>query len=75
MRVYPRNSLTSESFFRGVLKYCEGKPEFIVYNAPWLKDALTTLGLTYHHQARGLRSLIESAFSSFKQRTKTSSTR
>ncbi|MEM2351274.1 MAG: hypothetical protein QXT26_02590, partial [Thermoproteota archaeon] len=28
------------------------------------------LGLAHHHQARGLRSLIESAFSSFKQRTK-----
>ncbi len=71
MRVYPtRNSLVSESFFMGVLKYCDGKPEFIVDNAPWLKDALTQLGLAYHHQARGPRSLIESAFSSFKQRTK-----
>ncbi len=71
MRVYPsRNSLTSESFFNGVLKYCEGKPEFIVDNAPWLKDALTQLGLAHHHQTRGLRSLIKSAFPSFKQRTK-----
>jgi len=71
MRVYPtRNGLTTESFIKGVLKYCDGKPEFIVDSAPWLKDALTTLGLNYHHQARGLRSLIESAFSSFKQRTK-----
>ncbi|MEM3551529.1 MAG: DDE-type integrase/transposase/recombinase [Candidatus Bathyarchaeia archaeon] len=71
MRVYPtRNFLTSESFFKGVLKYCEGKPEFIVDSAPWLKDALVTLGLAYHHQTRGLRSLIESTFSSFKQRTK-----
>jgi transposase-like protein len=72
MRVYPaRNSLTTESFIKGVLKYCDGKPEFIVDNAPWLRNALTELGLTHHHQARGLRSLIESAFSSFKQRTKT----
>ncbi|MEM2678014.1 MAG: DDE-type integrase/transposase/recombinase [Thermofilaceae archaeon] len=72
VRVYPvRNSLTSKSFFKGVLKYCEGKPEFIVDNAPWLRDALTQLRLAHHHQARGLRSLIESAFSSFKQRTKT----
>ncbi|MEM3602232.1 MAG: DDE-type integrase/transposase/recombinase [Candidatus Bathyarchaeia archaeon] len=40
MRVYPtRNFLTSESFFKSVLNYCEGKPEFIVDNAPWLKDA------------------------------------
>jgi transposase-like protein len=72
IRVYPaRNSLTTESFVKGVLKYCDGKPEFIVDNAPWLSDALTELGLTRHHQARGLRSLIESAFSSFKQLTKT----
>ena len=28
------------------------------------------LGLAYYHQTRGPRSLIESAFSSFKQRTK-----
>ncbi|MEM3719364.1 MAG: hypothetical protein QXD45_05030 [Candidatus Bathyarchaeia archaeon] len=34
------------------------------------KRRLVTLGLAYHHQTRGLRSLIESAFSSFKQRTK-----
>jgi putative transposase len=71
MRVYPaRNSLTTESFIRGVLKYCDGRPEFIVDNAPWLREALTELGLTHRQQARGPRSLIESAFSSFKQRTK-----
>jgi transposase-like protein len=71
MRVYPsRNSLTSESFINGVLKHCDGRPEFIVDNAPWLRDALTGLGLTHHHKARGPRSLIEPAFSSFKQRTK-----
>jgi transposase-like protein len=71
MRVYPtRNSLTSKSFLKGVLKYCEGKPEFIVDKAQWLRDALMELGLAYHHQTRGPRSLIESAFSSFKQRTK-----
>ena len=72
MRVYPtRNSLTTESFIKGVLKYCDGKPEFIVDDAPWLRDALKELGLTHHNQARGLRSLIESAFPSFKQHTKT----
>lgn len=38
MRVYPtRNSLTTESFIKGVLKHCEGKPEFIVDDAPWLR--------------------------------------
>ena len=71
MRVYPtRNILASESFFKSVLKHCEGRPEFIVDNAPWLKDALIELGLAHIHQTIGLRSLIESAFSSFKQRTK-----
>jgi len=50
MKVYPtRNSLTSEFFINGVLKYCEGNPEFIVDNAPWLKEALIELGLTCHH--------------------------
>jgi putative transposase len=40
MRVYPaRNSLTTESFIRSVLKYCDGKPEFVVDNAPWLREA------------------------------------
>jgi len=39
MKVYrTRNILTSEFFFKGVLKYCDGKPEFIVDNAPWLKE-------------------------------------
>ena len=71
MRVYPaRNPLTSQSFIKGVLRYCEGKNEFIVDNAPRLKDALITLGLAYHHQTRGLRSLIESTSPSFKQRAK-----
>jgi len=71
MRAYPaRNSLTSESFLKGVLKHCEGRPEFVVDGAPWLKEALTELGLAYQHQTRGPRSLVESAFSSFKQRTK-----
>lgn len=42
MRVYPaRNSLTSESFLKGMLMLCHGKPKFIADNAPWLKDALT----------------------------------
>jgi transposase-like protein len=35
MKVHPtRNSLISESFIKGILKYCDGKPEFIVYSAP-----------------------------------------
>ncbi|MEM3490066.1 MAG: hypothetical protein QXO75_10505 [Nitrososphaerota archaeon] len=40
MRVYPtRNPLTSESSFKSVLKYCEGKPEFIVDGASLLEEA------------------------------------
>lgn len=71
MRVYPsRNAFTPESFIKDVPGLCIGKPEFTADNAPWLKEALTELGLTHRHQAFGLRSLVESAFSSFKQRTK-----
>jgi len=71
MRVYPtRNMYTSESFLKGVLKHCEGRPEFIVDRAPWLKESLIELGLTHQHRTFGPRSLVESSFSSFKQRTK-----
>jgi putative transposase len=52
MRVYPsRNALASEQFIREVLKYCEGKPTFIVDNAPWLKQALEELGLPYNAES------------------------
>ena len=46
MRVYPsRNALAAEQFICETLKCCEGKPTFIVDNAPWLKQALEELGL------------------------------
>jgi len=49
MRVYPsRNALASGQFIREALEYCEGKPMFIVDNAPWLKQALEDLGLPYN---------------------------
>jgi transposase-like protein len=49
MRVYPsRNTLATEQFINDVLKYCEGKPTFIVDNAPWLKQSLEELGLPYN---------------------------
>jgi putative transposase len=49
MRVYPsRNTLATEQFIRDVLKYCEGKPTFIIDNAPWLEQALEELGLPYN---------------------------
>jgi len=48
MRVYPsRNILTTKQFIHEVLNYCIGKPIFIVDDAPWLKQALEELGLTY----------------------------
>jgi len=63
MRVYPaRNSLTPESFLKGVLKHCRGRPRFIVDRTPWLKEALKELGLPYQHQTFGPRSLVEPAF-------------
>jgi len=49
MGVYPsRNALAAEQFIREALKYCEGKPTFIVEDAPWLKQALEELGLQYN---------------------------
>jgi len=35
MRVYPSgNALAAEQFIREALKYCEGKPTFVIDNAP-----------------------------------------
>jgi len=71
MKVYStRNLLTSKIFIIEVLKYCENNPIFIIDNAPWLIEALELLKLSYIKENFGDRSLIESAFSSFKQRTK-----
>jgi len=71
MRVYPsRNIFASESFLKSVLKHCEGKPRFIVDGAPWLGEASIEMGLTHQQQSFGPRSLVESSFSSFEQRTK-----
>ena len=54
MKVYhSRNTLASELFIREILNYCEGKPKFIVDNAPWLKQALKELGL--EHEVESFR--------------------
>jgi hypothetical protein len=48
MRVYTvRNYLTAKSFVKEVLNYCENKPKFVVDKAPWLIDALKSLGLDF----------------------------
>jgi len=71
MRVYPsRNFLTTKLFVAEVLKYCENRPKFIIDRAPWLINAMKSLGLSYKCQAFGIRSKVESLFSSFKQRIK-----
>jgi putative transposase len=52
MRVYPsRNGLAAGQFIHEVLKYCDGKPTFIVDYAPWLKQALEELDLTYNTES------------------------
>jgi len=69
MKVYStRNLLTSKIFIIEVLKYCKNNPIFIIDNAPWFIEALELLKLSYIKENFGDRSLIESAFSSFKQR-------
>ncbi|WP_290596030.1 MULTISPECIES: DDE-type integrase/transposase/recombinase [unclassified Archaeoglobus] len=51
MRVYTtRNYLTTKSFIKEVLKYCENKPKFVVDKALWLIDALESLNLEFEHQ-------------------------
>ena len=51
MRVYTtRNYLTTKSFVKEVLKYCENKPKFVIDKAPWLIEAMKSLGLEYEHQ-------------------------
>lgn len=48
MKVYPsRNMLATKLSIRAVLKYCDGKPSFAADGAPWLVEALKSLGLQY----------------------------
>jgi putative transposase len=49
MRVFPsRNVLATKLFIEDVLKYCDGKPTFVVDSAPWLAGVLEDLGLRYY---------------------------
>jgi putative transposase len=48
MRVFSsRNALATKLFIEDVLKYCDGKPTFVVDSAPWLRGVLEELGLRY----------------------------
>ncbi|RLI86090.1 MAG: hypothetical protein DRO98_05900, partial [Archaeoglobales archaeon] len=68
--IYPaRNALTAYSFLKEVLGMCEVE-EIILDRGPWYRDALNRLGVNFKHESFGERSLVESVFSSFKQRAK-----
>ena len=70
LRVYPaRNALIAYSFLKEVLKICEVE-EIILDKGPWYRDALSRLGVKFRHESFGERSLVESVFSSFKQRAR-----
>jgi putative transposase len=48
VRVFPsRNALATKLFVEDVLKYCDGRPTFVVDSAPWLRGVLEELGLRY----------------------------
>jgi putative transposase len=70
LKVYSaRNALVAHSFLKEVLKMCEVE-EIILDKGPWYRDALQRLGVRFRHESFGERSLVESVFSSFKQRAK-----
>ena len=69
LKVYPtRNALTAYSFLREVLRMCEVE-ELILDKGP-VRGALQRLGVKFRHESFGERSLVESVFSSFKQRAR-----
>jgi len=70
LKVYPaRNALTAYSFLKEVLRECDVE-ELILDKGLWYRDALQRLGVKFRHESFGERSLVESVFSSFKQRAK-----
>jgi len=48
--LYHKELFDYESFIKEVLKYHENKLKFVVDKAPWLIDALKSLGLEFEHQ-------------------------
>jgi putative transposase len=52
MRVFSSmNSLATKLFIKEVLKYCDGNPTFVVYRAPWLREALEEMVLRYNQES------------------------
>jgi putative transposase len=48
MRAFPfRNALSTKLFIEDVLKYCDGRPIFVVDSTPWLRSVLEELELQY----------------------------
>ena len=69
LKVYPaRNALVAYSFLREVLRMCE--VEELILDKLWYRDALQRLSVRFKHETFEDRSLVESVFSSFKQRTR-----
>jgi len=52
------------------LKICEVEELILDRGGPWYRDALQRLSVRFRHETLGERSLVESVFSSFKQRAK-----
>ena len=68
LKVYSaRNALVAYSFIKEVLRTCK-VGELILDKGPWYRYALKSLGVKFRHETFGDRNLVESFFSSFKQR-------
>jgi len=62
-------STFSRRFLKIVLSMCEVE-EIVLDRGPWYRDAICRLGVKVRYESFGDRSLVESVFSSFKQRAK-----
>ena len=67
MKVYTtRNYLTTKSFVKEVLNYCDNKLKFVVDQSNWLRKALKSLRLEFKHDFSNfgliILNLIESTF-------------
>ena len=57
-------------FLRKVLGRCTNGPLFVVDRGPWYGWAFKSLGLSYYHEAFGIRSSIKRSFRTLKRRTR-----